>query len=73
MLDRIPPIWRDLLLIVAPGVLGWAGQDVVPVLQHESPLYGILAGSLVTALTTTLTRVTTLYGRGKADPPKHAA
>ena len=65
--DRLPPILRDLLALLAPGLLGWVAADVVPWLQGRGALAAVLAGVLGQLLLL-LTPATRRYGSGQPRP-----
>lgn len=64
MLDRIPLPLRDLLLMVLPLVLGWAGSEGVPWLAGQHPSLSYLLAAVVAGLTAWLTPLTRSYGVG---------
>jgi hypothetical protein len=66
MLDRLPPMWRHLVLIILTATLGWLASDVVPALDGHTGYAGV-AGVVLTALVAILTPFTRAYGVGFRD------
>lgn len=77
MFDSLPVPVRDLLLLVVPVLLGWAGDSLVPWLSDQHPALSYALAALVSALTAWLTPVVRQYGVGSAkaaqDAPEHRA
>ena len=63
MLDKLPPEYRHLTLIIIVVVLTWCA-DLIPQVDIH-PLVAPLAGALVTALLAYFTPLTRQYGVGK--------
>jgi hypothetical protein len=76
MLDRVPPMLRDLLIALAPALLGWAGTSLVPMLNGINPLYASLAGVVISTAVVYFTKLSTQYGIGSGttedEGPRHA-
>lgn len=67
MLDKLPTSIRDLALLVVPIFLGWLSTNVVPALQHTSPLLAVMAAAALTYITTSFSTITRAYGVGQTD------
>lgn len=63
MLDNLPPLLRDLILVLAASLLTWAGADLVPYLKDMGGVAAI-AGALLTTLVAILTPIVRGYGVG---------
>lgn len=61
MLDKLPPMLRHLVLMLAAALLSWAGTDLVPWLNGQ-PGWGALAGVFTAALIAYLTPLVKQYG-----------
>jgi len=64
---KVPPIVRDLLVLLGGAVITWAAQDAMPILgpwlaQH--PPLGPLLGALIAQILLVLTPLTSEYGVG---------
>ena len=72
MLDKLPPVWRHLLLLVSPGLLAWGTSDVVPWLADRGGTLAVIAGVIgqILLILTTLTRQ---YGAGAPSDGRHEA
>ena len=66
MLDKLPPAYRHLGLILIVVVLTWCADTIPQVEIH--PLVVPLLGALVTALLAYFTPLTRQYGVGKTRP-----
>jgi hypothetical protein len=66
LLDRLPPWARDLVVAVAPGIIGWVASDVVPALRDQGGAAAV-AAAVLASLVYTMTRIfTEQYGRGSS-------
>lgn len=63
MLDRIPAVYRHLIIMLIAAVLGWAA-DRIPELGLD-PMVASLAGVLVATAILWITPLTRQYGVGK--------
>lgn len=67
MLDRLSPLARHFILLVAPVLVGFASTDLVPLLKDTNPLAATLVAGVLTQLALLLTKLTTQYGVGSDD------
>lgn len=65
--DTIPKPARHLILLLAPVILGWAGTDLVPALQHTNSTYAIVGAALLAKVVLWVTPLTRQYGVGSDD------
>jgi len=76
MLDRLPVWARDLLVALAAALVGWAGADLVPLLQGSgrpwAALLAPLAVLFVNAVTPYLTQQYGAAHRPAATEPQAA-
>lgn len=62
MLDRIPAVWRHLILMLAASLLGWASDNVLNL--GLDPIVASLLGVVVATAIAWLTPLTRQYGVG---------
>jgi hypothetical protein len=70
MLDRLPPVWRHLLIALVPALLAWAATDLIPSLP---PGAAAVLAPLVSVLVLIVTPLTRQYGAGAPDDPEPPA
>lgn len=63
LFDRLWPVFRHLLLLLLPVVLGWISADVLPVLRDQFPQWALIWAA-VTQLVLYVTPLTRQYGAG---------
>lgn len=63
MLDRIPAVWRHLILMLAAALLGWASDNVLNL--GLDPMIASLLGVVVATGIAWLTPITRQYGVGR--------
>jgi hypothetical protein len=61
---KLPAPVRHVILLALSVVIGYVGTDVVPDLSDRSPVVGVLAGALVTAVLAIVTPLVSSYGVG---------
>lgn len=74
MLDKLPPLVQDALILLGGALLAWVGQDLMPILGPwlaARPPLGPLAGALLAQVLLVLLPLTRQYGRGA--PGRHEA
>lgn len=62
MLDKIPAVWRHLVLMLAAALLGWAADNVMNL--GLDPLIASVLGVIVATGIAWLTPLTRQYGIG---------
>lgn len=60
-LDRLPTWARDLILMIAAGILTWLGTDIVPMLQDKGGASALAAAALLLVINA-VTPLTRAYG-----------
>lgn len=75
VLDRLPAWARHLVLMLAAAGLAWAGEDLVPLLQHQGGLWAAVGAPLAVEAIAAGTRLTRQYGVGSGarSGGEHAA
>jgi hypothetical protein len=65
MLDALPTWARDLVLMLAAALLGWAGTDLVPILHDQGGTAAVVAPIIVGVINALTPQLTRAYGLGR--------